>query len=333
MAAYDRAVSRILVTGAGGFVGSALLPALLARHSLVLAQRRPTESAPPGDAEIRIVGEIGPDTEWSATLRNVEQVVHLAAHVHVGDADPDPAPFMRINAAGTKRLAEAAARAGVARFVFLSSVKVHGDASGERPFRESDPPHPGDAYARSKWEAEQALAALAAQAGSDVRPLRPMEIVILRPPLVYGPGAKANFRALVRLCLLGIPLPFGAIDNRRSLIFGGNLADAIARVVAAPARPGCRTYLLRDGRDLSTGDLVRGLAAGINREARLPALPPDWLRAALRLIGKGAAADRLLGSLAVDDSRFRADYAWRPPYGVDEALALTARWFRDAAEC
>jgi nucleoside-diphosphate-sugar epimerase len=132
--------------------------------------------------------------------------------------------------------------------------------------------------------------------------------------------------------LLGIPLPFGAIDNQRSLIYSGNLADAISRVLAAPSRPGCRTYLLRDGHDLSTGDLIRGLAAGINREARLPALPPDWLRSALQLIGKGAAADRLLGSLAVDDSRFRADYAWRPPYAVGEALAITARWFRDSAE-
>jgi nucleoside-diphosphate-sugar epimerase len=322
-------VSRILVTGAGGFVGSALLPLLLPRHRLVLAQRRPPDRAPPEGAEIRVVGEIGPDAEWSAALRDVDQIVHLAAHVHVGDATADPATFMRVNAEGTKRLAEAASRAGINRFVFLSSVKVLGDASGEQPFRESDPPHPEDAYARSKWAAEQALAALATP---NARMLRPMEIVILRPPLVYGPGAKANFRALVRLCLLGIPLPFGAVENRRSLIYSGNLADAIARVVAAPPRPGCRTYLLRDGRDLSTGDLVRGLAAGINREARLPAVPPDWLRAALRLIGKGAAADRLLGSLAVDDSRFRADYGWQPPYGVDEALALTARWFRDAAE-
>jgi nucleoside-diphosphate-sugar epimerase len=322
-------VSRILVTGAGGFVGSALLPLLLRRHRLVLAQRRPSDHAPPEGAEIRVVGEIGPDTEWSAALRDVDQIVHLAAHVHVEDAAAEPAIFMRVNAEGTKRLAEEASRAGIARLVFLSSVKVLGDASGERPFRESDPPHPADAYARSKWAAEQALALPAAQ---NARPLRPMEIVILRPPLVYGPGAKANFRALVRLCLLGIPLPFGAIENQRSLIYSGNLADAIARVLAAPPRPGCRTYLLRDGRDLSTGDLVRGLAAGINREARLPAIPPDLLRAALRLIGKGAAADRLLGSLAVDDSRFRADYGWQPPYGVDEALALTARWFRDIAE-
>jgi len=328
-------VSRILVTGASGFVGSALLPVLRPHHRLVLAQRSAAAAAPPAGAEIRVVGEIGPETDWSAALRDIDQIVHLAARVHVGDAKADPAAFMQVNCAATRHLAEAASRAGIGRFVFLSSVKVNGDASGDRPFRENDPPHPQDAYARSKWAAEQALAALAAGSpnGSPPRPPhRPMEIVILRPPLVYGPGAKANFRALVRLCLLGIPLPFGAIDNQRSLIYSGNLADAIGRVLATPPRPGCRTYLLRDGSDLSTGDLVRALAAGINREARLPALPPDWLRAALRLIGRGEAADRLLDSLAVDDSRFRADYAWQPPYTAGEALRVTARWFRDAAE-
>jgi nucleoside-diphosphate-sugar epimerase len=326
-------VSRILITGATGFVGAALRRVLAPRHRLVLAQRRAGGAAP--DGEIRIVGDIGPRTDWSAALRDVEQVVHLAAHVHVTAADADPMPFMRVNCEGTRRLAEAAARAGIGRFVFLSSVKVHGDSSGDGVFRESDAPHPADPYGRSKWEAEQALAALAAAGATGAGA---MEIVILRPPLVYGPGAKANFRALVKLCLLGVPLPFGAIDNRRSLIYSDNLADAIACVLAAPLPSdsqtdrGCRTYLLRDGTDLSTGDLVRRIAAGVNREARLPALPPDWLRGALRLVGKGAAADRLLASLAVDDARFRADYAWRPPYTVDEGLALTARWFRDAPE-
>jgi len=324
---YDRAVSRILVTGASGFVGRALLPVLAPRHRLVLAQRR---AAAPGleeadsGAETRIVGEIGPDTDWSAALRDVDAVVHLAAHVHIAGADADPATFMRVNCAGTMRLAEAARAAGIGRFVFLSTVKVNGDASGDRPFRESDKPLPADPYAKSKWAAEQSLAGLVGNGGT-------METIILRPPLVYGPGAKANFRALVRLCLIGVPLPFGGIENQRSLIYNGNLADAIGRVLAVPPHRGCRTYLLRDGTDLSTGDLVRRLAAGINREARLPAVPPDWLRAGLRLMGKGAAADRLLGSLAVDDSRFRADYGWQPPYTVDEGLALTARWFRDAA--
>lgn len=325
---YDRAVSRILITGASGFVGRALLPVLAPRHRLVLAQRRTGGQPPVADAEHRLVGDIGPETDWSAALRGVDAVVHLAAHVHVDDARADPALAMRVNCAGTLRLAEAARRAGISRFVYLSSVKVNGETSDDAPFREDDAPRPEGAYARSKWAAEQGLAALAAKGGP---PSAVGDIVILRSPLVYGPGAKANFRTLVRLCLLGVPLPFGAIDNQRSLIYSGNLADAIACVLAAPPRRGCRTYLLRDGTDLSTADLVRRIAAGINREARLPALPPDWLRSALRLVGKGAAADRLLASLTVDDSLFRADYGWHPPYTVDEGLTLTARWFRDAA--
>jgi nucleoside-diphosphate-sugar epimerase len=321
-------VSRILITGASGFVGRALIPVLAPRHRLVLAQRRAVGQSAIADAEQRVVGDIGPETDWSQALRGIDAVVHLAAYVHVDDARADPALAMRVNCAGTRRLAEAARRAGINRFVYLSSVKVNGEASDDAPFREDDAPHPEGAYACSKWAAEQALTALVTEGAPESTAT---EIVILRPPLVYGPGAKANLRALVRLCLLGLPLPFGAIDNRRSLIYSGNLADAISRVLDAPPRPGCRTYLLRDGVDLSTADLVRRLAAGINRNARLVPLPQDWLRGLLDLVGRGTMADRLLGSLTVDDSRFRADYAWRPRFTVDEGLAITARWFRDAA--
>jgi UDP-glucose 4-epimerase len=224
-----------------------------------------------------------------------------------------------VNCAGTLRLAAAAQRAGVARFVFVSSVKVNGEATAAAPFRDDDPPQPVGPYAASKWAAEQGLAELASGGG--------MEVVILRPPLIYGPGVKANMLGLLKLCRRGVPLPFGAVDNRRSLLYLGNLVDAIRRVVEAPPHPGCRTYLLRDGEDLSTAALVRALAAGLGRPPRLLAIPPRWLGAALALAGRGAAAERLLGSLTVDDSRFRTDFAWQPPFSAAQGLAATTSWF------
>jgi nucleoside-diphosphate-sugar epimerase len=315
-------MSRILITGATGFVGSALIPALQGRHEIRAATRR----APIGSASgiaWHAVGEIGPETDWSQALRDVDAIVHLAAHVHrpAGGADPDE--FHRINGAGTRRLAEAARSAGVPRIVFLSSVKVNGEATGREPFREDDVPRPEGPYAQSKWAAEQALAQISASGGPAT--------IILRPPLVYGPGAKANFRALLRLCRLGLPLPLGAVDNRRSLLYLGNLVAAIERVLAEPVGGGCRTYLVRDGEDLSTAELVRRLGTALDRPAHLVKVPESWLRLALRAIGRGGAADRLLGSLTVDDSRFCRDFAWRPPFTVAQGLAVTADAFRRAA--
>ncbi|MBV9522801.1 MAG: NAD-dependent epimerase/dehydratase family protein, partial [Alphaproteobacteria bacterium] len=197
----------ILITGATGFVGRALVAALSQSHRLVLALRRTGAIPPCADVAVRPIDAIGPDTDWRAALDGVASVIHLAAHVHVADDAGDAAAFDRVNHAGTLRLAQSARRAGIQRFLYLSSAKVHGEASGERPFREDDPPRPADPYAVSKWRAEQALAKLAAEGGPAT--------IILRPPLVYGAGAKANFAALLRLCRLGLPLPFGAIDNRR----------------------------------------------------------------------------------------------------------------------
>jgi nucleoside-diphosphate-sugar epimerase len=306
-------VSQILITGASGFVGSALVPALAPRHRIVVATRG--AAAGPG-CESRVVGEIGPDTDWSAALQGIDCVVHLAGLAHVADSAES---FQRINCAGTLRLAEEAQRAGVARLVFLSSVKVNGEATAPTPFRDADPPRPVGPYALSKRAAEQGLALLAPRGG--------MAIVILRPPLIYGPGVKANMLSLLRLCRLGVPLPFGAIDNRRSLLYLGNLVDAIRRVVEAPPRSGCRSYLLRDGEDLSTAALVREIARGLGRAPRLLAIPPRWLETALALAGKGAAAERLLGSLTVDDSQFRADFAWQPPYSVAQGISAMTAWF------
>jgi nucleoside-diphosphate-sugar epimerase len=306
-------VSQILITGASGFVGQALAPVLAPHHRVVVATRR---ASPMPGCEFQVVGEIGPETDWSDALQGIECVVHLAGLAHVTGEDT---AFQRVNCAGTLRLAEAAQRAGVARLVFLSSVKVNGEATSVKPFHEDDPPHPVGPYAESKWAAEQGLARVASQSG--------MEIIILRPPLIYGPGVKANMLALLRLCARGVPLPFGAVDNRRSLLYLGNLVDAIRQTVEAPTRHGCRTYLLRDGEDISTAALIRTLAKALGRTPRLLPVPSRWLAAALALVGKGAAADRLLGSLTVDDSRFRADFAWQPPYSVAEGLAATAAWF------
>jgi nucleoside-diphosphate-sugar epimerase len=313
-------VQRLLVTGASGFVGQALVPALAARYRLRLALRRPsTDTVAPG-AESVVVGPIGPDTDWQRALADVDHIVHLAAVVHRVDDAGDAAEYFRVNAAATRRLAEAAGAARVRHLVFLSTVKVNGEATGDTPFREQDVPQPRDPYAQSKWQAERDLAQIAG-AG------RPA-VTILRPPLVYGPGARANFRALARLCRLGLPLPLGAIHNRRSLIFLGNLVGAIERAIERPPESGCRTYLLRDGEDLSTTDLVRRLGAALGRSPPLVPIPARWLRVVLAASGRSAAADRLLGSLTVDDARIRRELDWTPPFSVDQGLAATAASFR-----
>ncbi len=310
---------RILVTGAGGFVGRTLTRRLAeAGHHPIAASRGP---APP-DVECRIVGELGPGTDWSAALEGVDAVVHLAARAHLmRDPAPDPAAaYHTANVAGTRRLAEEAARAGLRRLVFLSTVKVHGEATPpDRPFRDADPADPRDAYAVSKWQAERALAEVAADPG--------LEVVVLRPPVVYGPGVKANFERLLRLCDGPWPLPFGAVDNRRSQIFVDNLADAIRRALEHPAAAG-GSFLVGDAEALSTPALIRRLRHGLGRPARLLAVPPTWLRGLGRLPGAGAAIDRLIGSLVVDAGGIERALGWRPPVACERGLGLTAHAHR-----
>ena len=311
---------RILVTGARGFVGRALCPALRDTGHRVIAAVRNADGLPEG-SEIRLVDDIGPDTDWTEALQDVEAVVHLAARVHVmreSAADPLTA-FRRTNTEGTLRLARAAAQAGVRLFVFLSSVKVLGEASPHGPLTDASPPNPQDPYAVSKWEAETGLSDLAREFG--------MEVVILRPPLVYGPGVRGNFLSLLRLVHRGLPLPLGAVRNRRSLLNLGNLADAIGLCLAHPDAPG-GTFLLRDGEDLSTPELVRRLARALERHAPLFPVPVGLLKLGAGCIGKSAQAGRLLGSLTVDDRLIRQELAWNPPFTVDEGLAETAAWFR-----
>lgn len=310
---------RVLVTGATGFVGRALCPVLLNHGRQVVAVARKRGEWPEG-CDTRLVADIGPDTDWTEALDGVDAVVHLAARIHVvRETAADPrAAFRRTNVDGTLRLAQSAAQAGVRRFVFLSSVKVLGDVSPAGPLTESSAAEPQEPYGVSKWEAEQGLAQVARETA--------MEIVVLRPPLVYGPGVKGNFRALVRLLDRGVPLPLGAIGNQRSLIYLVNLVDAIALCLSHDAAAG-KTYLIRDGEDLSTPELARRLAAALDRRARLFPVPGAVLRLAAGCLGRKAEAERLLGSLTVDDGAIRRDLGWRPPFTVVEGLADTAAWF------
>ena len=310
---------KILVTGADGFVGAALCPALAAAgHTVIAATRHGGPSEP---WERRALGDLGSGPIPASLFDAVDAVIHLAARVHVmRDRGTNPlAEFRRVNVEGTRRLVYAAAAAGVRRFVFLSSIKVSGEASPGRSFTEDDPPHPEDAYGLSKFEAESVLTAAAAKTG--------IETVVIRAPLVYGPGVRANFRALLRLCDTALPLPLGAVRNRRSLIYRGNLVDALMRAATAPQAAG-KTYLVRDPEDLSTPELIARLRRALGRPARLMPCPTGLLRAAALLAGRAAAADRLIGTLTLDDSRIRHDLAWQPPYSTDAGLAATAAWYR-----
>lgn len=306
----------ILVTGANGFVGRVLCEALVTSGRSV----RKAVRAAAGDRNAIVVGEVGPATDWRAALSGVGAVVHLAARTHVlRETEPDPlAAYLRVNAEGTERLARSAAARGVRRLVFLSSVKVNGERTGEHPYTENDAPRPEDAYGASKREAEEALARVAVETG--------LETVVLRPPLVYGPGVKANFLRLMDYVARGVPLPLGAIVNHRSLIFAGNLAHAIVTALETPAAAG-HTYLVSDGEDVSTPALIRMLAQAFGVKPRLLPVPLGALRIAATLAGKRAELARLAGSLQVDSSRIRRELGWRPPFTLAQGLELTARWY------
>lgn len=305
------------VTGATGFVGRAVCARLLKGGWRVVALVRSAGAEAPPGTEPRIVGDLAETAaSLGPALAGVDAVVHLAARVHVMRPTPaDEAAFHAVNVTATRALAEAAAAAGVSRFLFMSSIKVNGEG-GPNSYAEADPPAPADAYGRSKAAAEEALGAVAAETG--------LGLTILRPPVVYGPGVGANVAALQRLCATGLPLPFGATDNARSLIAVENLADTVAACLERPEAAG-KTYLVRDGEDLSTGDLVRLIRRAQGRPARLVPVPPGLLRAGLRLLGKGPLADRLLGSLRIDDGAIRRDLGWTPPLAPAEGLRRMVR--------
>jgi nucleoside-diphosphate-sugar epimerase len=306
----------VLVTGANGLVGRALCGHLTQLGVPLRRAVRQTSSATDWS-----VGDLHGQTDWSAALAGCRVVVHLAARVHVmQDNLANPlAEYRRVNVQGTLNLSLQAAAAGVKRFVFISSVKVNGESTPlAQPFTPADAPAPQDDYGLSKHEAEQALWQVARDTG--------MEVVIIRPPLVYGPGVKGNFARMVQWVRRGVLLPLGAVHNRRSLVALDNLVDFIALCANPERSPQAanQTFLVSDGDDMSTTELLRRLAGAYGVPTRLLPVPASWLNAAARLAGKGAVAERLLGSLQVDASRVRDLLDWTPPVSMHEQFKTMA---------
>ncbi len=305
-------MSKVLVTGAAGFIGRRLVSELLTSgFDVIASMRKHSKSIDQGVVQ-RIDGEITPQNNWTQTLKGVSNIVHLAARAHVlKDSSSDPlAEFRKTNVHGTLNLAAQAAKNGVKRFIFISSIGVNGNQSA-RPFTINDPPNPVEPYAVSKFEAESGLRQIADETG--------MELVIIRPPLVYGPGAPGNFGRLVRLVQKGMFIPLGKVNNRRSLVALDNLVDLILTCLEHPAAAG-QIFLVSDGEDLSTPELIRKIARTMGKKARLLPVPPYLLRLAGRIMGKSAEVERLIGSLQVDITHTCETLGWKPVVSMDEQL-------------
>jgi nucleoside-diphosphate-sugar epimerase len=317
----------ILVTGASGFVGRALVSRLVGHQQVRISVRAPSLAENSPETEV-VRAQLSTDQDWSHALVGVSVVVHCAARVHVmNEESSDPlAEFRRVNVDGTLRLASQAAVAGVKRFVFLSSIKVNGEQTEfGKPFAAGQQPNPGDPYGVSKMEAEDGLRALARETG--------MEVVIIRPPLVYGPGVKANFLTMMRWLRRGLPLPLGAVTgNRRSLVALDNLVDLIVICIDHPSAAN-QIFLVSDGESLSTDALLRRMGVALGRPARLIPVPVFLLQLGATLLGKRALAQRLCGSLEIDISKTRELLGWTPPFSADEGFRRTAAyWIKSQQE-
>ncbi len=314
----------VVVTGADGFIGRALLAHFDAEGRACRALVRRIDPARPAKSGVRAAGDLAtvPDAELDAHLSGARAVVHLAGRAHVlDDTDPEPAAaYASANVHATVRFARAAARAGVRRFIFASTVKVNGEASAPgRPFEPADPPHPRDIYARSKANAERELAAICD--GTSVSP------IVLRLPLVYGPGVKGNFLALLDEVARERPLPLGAIRNRRSLLYVGNLVDAIVAALDAPSAP-AGVHFVTDAESVSVPALVTAVGAALGVPVRLKAVPVRLLAFAGQITGRRALIERLVGTLEADPTSFIDATGWRPRHSLAEGLDATARWWR-----
>lgn len=315
-------MTEVLITGANGFVGKVLCRLLLkSGYGVRAAVRSESASAAvPGSIVSTVVGDINAQTDWREALAETEVVIHLAARVHVmAETASDPlAAFQEVNTAGTENLAMQAAAAGVKRMIYISTIKVNGEQR-DRAFAADDKPAPKDPYAVSKWEAEQLLQHVSADTG--------MEIVIIRPPLVYGPGVKGNFQRLFRLIHKGFPLPLGKVSNKRSMVNVDNLCDLIQTCIGHAKAQG-EVFLVSDDHDLSTPDLVRLIAQTLSRPLRLIPIPQGWLYKLGGLIGKEAEIERLCGTLLVDIRKTKQVLGWQPPYSVAEGIKKTLAEFR-----
>jgi nucleoside-diphosphate-sugar epimerase len=312
----------ILVTGASGFVGQALCRELISREQPVRAIVRDSGSIAIKGCETVKVSSVDENSIWDTALQGTLTVIHLAARVHVmhENASDPLEEFRKVNVAGTEHLARSAAANGVKRFVYVSSIKVNGEGTGGgRKFTETDLPAPQDPYGISKWEAEQALHRVAQETG--------LEIVIVRPPLVYGDGVKGNFAQMLKVLAKGFPLPLASVHNLRSLIYLENLVDALITCATHPAAAG-QTYLVSDGEDISTTDLLFQLGNGMGHPARLIPCPTALLNFAGQLFGKTPQIERLLGSCQVNSDKIRAQLKWTPPFTLQQGLQSTAQRYR-----